>query len=99
MAINTNPPIPNPQLINGMHFRTRLNLKDLMALILVWNNDDEGLSLTSVNDAEKDSIRNLMRHGLIKIDFFEREVSDMYPCFSVTEAGKELVKKAELLLI
>lgn len=85
--------IDNPQRINGMNFKTRLTLNDMAFLLLVYVDDDNGMHVDiNKSDSKIDSLKNLMKHNLVKIDIFERDDEDIF-AFSVTEAGKQMCDK------
>ena len=84
MAINTNPPIPNPQLLNGMHFRAPLLTMHLSLLLKIFSYDEYGFVIDINSDPEIPEVcmlKNLMRHHLIKIDIFEKDYGYQYAFF------------------
>jgi hypothetical protein len=96
MAFKTNSSIPNPQLLNGMQFRTPLTTMHLSLLLKIISYDDSGFVIDINHNCEipeVNMLKNLMRHHLIKIDIFEKDDCNYQYAFSVTDAGKQMCDK------
>ena len=83
----------NPQRINGMQFKTQLCGSDISTLMLVYAKEADGFNPDLNKDQFMlDTLRNLMRHGLVKIDIHEFG-HGIFTSFSVTQAGKDICVK------